>query len=78
MIQFVTACGELIPTDNQDQVFYLVADGEEIQVAPFQDDDLVKTFAAHKIHVGKGPASCSGFCGNAATLVMCSRLQKEQ
>ncbi len=45
--------------------FYLVMDGEAIQSTTLDDEDVMKSVNAAHISIGKGPASCSGVCGNA-------------
>jgi hypothetical protein len=45
--------------------FYLVLDGEATQVQSLDDVDVRNILNNNKIDIGKGPASCSGCCGNA-------------
>jgi len=45
--------------------FYLVIDGEATQLGALEDPTVLSTLTAEGIDVGKGPASCSGVCGNA-------------
>jgi hypothetical protein len=50
---------------GQDTPIYLVIDGEAIQSSTFDLPVVRDTIASASIDVGKGPASCSGVCGNA-------------
>jgi hypothetical protein len=45
--------------------FYLVTDGEAVQIAPLDDSKVLEKLNSLSIDIGKGPASCSGICGNA-------------
>jgi hypothetical protein len=45
--------------------FYLVLDGEATQIQSLDDVDVRNILNNNKIDIGKGPASCSGCCGNA-------------
>jgi len=45
--------------------FYLVLDGEATQVQSLDDVNVRNRLNDNKIDIGKGPASCSGCCGNA-------------
>lgn len=62
---FVEQCRQLVPEDNRQQNFYMVADGEAIQVKPVEDDGIASILDSHMIDLGKGPASCTGTMGNA-------------
>ena len=46
---------QLMPTYLQDESFYMVADGEEIQIAPIEDDEINQCFTDANIDFGKGP-----------------------
>lgn len=45
--------------------FYLVIDGESSQLQPLDLNSVIDVLKQNKIDLGKGPASCSGVCGNA-------------
>jgi hypothetical protein len=45
--------------------FYLVLDGEANQIQTLDNPDIRALLNTHTIDIGKGPASCSGCCGNA-------------
>jgi hypothetical protein len=45
--------------------FYLVVDGEATQIDAIDDVRIKSMLENNKIALGKGPASCSGVCGNA-------------
>jgi hypothetical protein len=49
----------------RDQSFYMVADGEEIQTKPVENDDISLIPSQQDICLGKGPASCTNTVGNA-------------
>jgi hypothetical protein len=55
----------LLPDTQQDDGFYMVADGEEIQIAPVENDDVSRILAEKRICLGKGPASCTNTIRNA-------------
>jgi len=63
VVEFLEISRKLAERDNE--FCYLVIDGEAIQSKIFENSDVLKVFEDHKIHVGKGPASCSGVIGNA-------------
>jgi transposase len=52
-------------TEDFDDRFYLVADGEEIQLQPLEDDNVSNILESNKIDLGKGPAGCTNTVGNA-------------
>jgi len=45
--------------------FYLVLDGEATQIQSLDNENIRKLLSENDIDIGKGPASCSGCCGNA-------------
>lgn len=63
--EFVNQCRSLLPSDRMDTDFYCVADGEELQIEPTANDDVIKILNDCHIHMGKGPASCTDTIGNA-------------
>src|SRR5205085_1657886 len=63
LLPFVENMRELC--EQPDGAFYLVTDGEPVQMAPLDDPALLARLNEARIDVGKGPASCSGVCGNA-------------
>jgi hypothetical protein len=70
VVTFVNKCRSLlydtIETDlNEAKRFYLVADGEDIQIQPLENDEVAKILEDNKIDLGKGPASCTNTIGNA-------------
>lgn len=50
---------------SNSQNFYLVLDGEATQIQSLDNDNVRKLLSDNNIDIGKGPASCSGCCGNA-------------
>jgi hypothetical protein len=65
LVNFVEDVRHLLPDDMKDVCMYIVADGEEVQVKPIENDDVDAILFQHKIDIGKGPASCTGTVGNA-------------
>jgi hypothetical protein len=63
VVEFLNSSRKLADRDNE--FCYLVIDGEAIQSKVFENSDVLEIFENQKIHVGKGPASCSGVIGNA-------------
>ncbi len=63
MVKF--AKDQRLLANQPDSEFYLVMDGEAIQSTTLDDEDVMKSVNAAHINIGKGPASCSGVCGNA-------------
>jgi hypothetical protein len=63
--KFVAARRENLPQEHSGESFYLVADGEEIQLKPLEDDEVCRTLSNCNIDLGKGPASCTNTIGNA-------------
>jgi hypothetical protein len=59
---FAKTCKARAP--NMDR-FYLVIDGEATQLQPLDEGQLQHKFRQENIDLAKGPASCSGVCGNA-------------
>lgn len=53
------------PLNDDSSRFYMVADGEEVQLAPLENDAVAKILEDYKIDFGKGPASCTNTVGNA-------------
>jgi hypothetical protein len=64
MPQFVLQCRQLLPEDNQ-QHSYMIADGEALQIQPYDKDDVAFILEEYKIDIGEGPASCINTIGNA-------------
>jgi len=65
VIPFVNECRSLLSTELEDDHFYLVADGEEVQIKPVDDDEVNNALMESRIDLGKGPASCTDTVGNA-------------
>jgi transposase len=69
IIPFTHSCRDHISPDELSKLphsnFYLTLDGEEMQCNVFDDKNIIEELERHKIIVGKGPASCTGFIGNA-------------
>jgi hypothetical protein len=70
IVPFVQNCRQHILSGESEKLdaFFLVIDGEDIQAAILLDDEVREVFKDNFIDVGKGAASCSGVCGNAADL----------
>ena len=65
VVEFVKYCRNLLPLDEQSERFYLVADGEEVQIQPLENDEVNNILSEALIDFGKGPASCTGTVSNA-------------
>jgi hypothetical protein len=65
MTSFVGHFRELLPEDQREDSFYMTADGESLQTAPVQNDEVMKKLVEFNINLGKGPASCTNTIGNA-------------
>ncbi len=65
VLPFVDSSRAYVSLAKRDQSFYLVADGEEIQLRPVDDDKLANKFDEAKIDFVKGPASCTDTICNA-------------
>jgi hypothetical protein len=65
MPKFVKQCRQLLPECDQDQSFNMIADGEALQIQPYDCDDVAAIVEECKINIGKGPASCTNTIGNA-------------
>jgi hypothetical protein len=65
VIPFVNECRSLLSIELEDDHFYLVADGEEVQIKPIDDDEINNALIESRIDLGKGPASCTDTVGNA-------------
>ena len=61
---FVDTCRKLLPEEDRKQSFYLIADGELLQMQPF-DNDVIQKMDEFNIDLGKGPASCTNTIGKA-------------
>lgn len=59
--------------EGKDSSFYMVIDGEATQLKMLEDIQVMETIKTNNIDIGKGPASCSGVCGNALD---CGNLHK--
>jgi hypothetical protein len=56
---------EEVMKQAESERFYLVVDGEATQIDAIDDVRIKSMLENNKIALGKGPASCSGVCGNA-------------
>ena len=65
---FEESMRQLAPKGSRAAPFYLIIDGEETQSAVMQSDTLRTMLDFGKVVVVKGPASCSGQCGNPADM----------
>lgn len=65
MPNFVQQCRQLLSEDDQSQSFYMTADGEALQMQPFDGDDVMVLLQNINVDLGKGPASCTNTIGNA-------------
>jgi hypothetical protein len=70
VVSFINKCRSLVEGSSKDVVqnnerFYIVADGEDIQIRPLEYDDVATILEENKIDFGKGPASCTNTIGNA-------------
>lgn len=65
MPKFVHQCRQLLLEDDQSQSFYMTADGEALQMQPFDSDEVMAILQNFNIDLGKGPASCTNTIGNA-------------
>lgn len=54
-----------VPEDEQEQSFYMTADGEEAQIEPVECEDVCEALDEANIVFVKGPASCTDTVGNA-------------
>jgi hypothetical protein len=63
---FVDKCRQHLPRDIEDTSFYMVTDGEKLQIEPLDDAEVNQKLTESQINIGKGPASCTGTIGNAA------------
>jgi hypothetical protein len=61
VVEFIRDCRE----NSHDQQAYLVIDGEATQLEALDITQTEEILKENKIDIGKGPASCSGVCGNA-------------
>jgi hypothetical protein len=43
----------------------MVADGEQLQLQPYDDEEIMTMLEEYRIELGKGPASCTNTIGNA-------------
>jgi predicted transcriptional regulator len=62
VIDFVTVSRS---RQEENSNFYLVLDGEATQIGALDNQDTKNLLSNNNIDIGKGPASCSGVCGNA-------------
>jgi hypothetical protein len=62
-----------VTKQSDSERFYLVVDGDATQIDAIDDVRIKNMLTDNKIALGKGPASCSGVCGNALD---CSNLFK--
>jgi len=63
---YIVECVKIFQSrQTNNDSFYLVLDGEATQIQALDDIDVRNILNNSKIDVGKGPASCSGCCGNA-------------
>lgn len=66
VIPFCQHCRESLPeSERSKQSMFMVMDGENAQLQALDDAELMGQIVAANIDLGKGPASCSGTCGNA-------------
>lgn len=65
LTKFVEACRDLLLDDQKAQSFYMIADGEQLQLQPFDDPEVLSTLDNFNIDLAKGPASCTNTIGNA-------------
>jgi len=65
---FVAKVRVLAPSDSASAPFYLIIDGEATQSAILQTDAVRGILSGAGVVVVKGPASCSGQCGNPADM----------
>eukprot|EP01040_Poterioochromonas_malhamensis_P013694 gene13694-15094_t len=64
VLPFVHSCRESVSHKNLDQPFYLIADGEEIQIRTAHIDDKINSSAEAKFDFVKCQASCIDTIGN--------------
>jgi hypothetical protein len=65
MTSFVQNCRDILPEDQRGQSFYMVADGEQLQLQPYDDEEIMTMLEEYHIELGKGLASCTNTFGNA-------------
>jgi hypothetical protein len=65
MLKFAHDCRQLLPEIDRSQSFYMIADGEAIQIQPYDDEDVLSEVEKFNVDIGKGPASCTNTIGNA-------------
>ncbi len=65
MTSFIQNCRDILPEDQRDQSFYMVADGEQLQLQQYDDEKIMTMLEEYSIELGKGPASCTNMMGNA-------------
>ena len=65
IIDFVKQCRSKVPGTDGQAPFYMVIDGEASQLNALDDPETRQMICDNRIDIGKGPASCSGVCGNA-------------
>jgi len=65
IVDFVDECRDRVEDAQAKDTFYLVIDGEAAQLSALDDPETSKIICDNNIDIGKGPASCSGICGNA-------------
>ena len=65
---FVAKVRVLAPAESASAPFYLIIDGEARQSAILQSDAMRGILSGGGVVVVKGPASCSGQCGNPADM----------
>lgn len=65
VVDFIQECRGRVGDVEKKNSFYLVIDGEASQLNALDIEEVIKIISDNNIDIGKGPASCSGVCGNA-------------
>jgi hypothetical protein len=65
VIPFTEQCRQYVLPAERNESFYLIADGEEVQIEPLESDNICNSMNEANIDFVKGPASCTGTIGNA-------------
>jgi hypothetical protein len=64
IIPFVKECRQSLPSNNNEH-FFLSFDGEDVQLSPFDDEEMIDLLDEDNTYLVKGPASCTHTIGNA-------------
>ena len=64
VLNFVSKVRDTASAPDRDLPFFLIIDGEAVQSAVLQRQNVLEILVSNNIIIGKGPASTSGSCGN--------------